>query len=219
RLDGIASVQVPPAQGPANIAGKDRRDFAAFYAQYDPLASSMWLPPEVERIGPINAIRAVCEGPVTYKGQAQVDADIDNFKAALQGKQFEEAFLPAASPTIIAGTSENKYYPNYEAFVYAAADALKVEYNAIVDAGFVLQIDAPELPNNYDRMLATNSSWEDYRKAAELCVEATNYALQGIPADRIRYHICWGSWNGPHTTDVPLKSIVDVLLKVNAQAY
>ena len=219
RLAGVSSVQVPAGEGPAQIAGKDRRDFAAFYAQYDPLASSMWLPPEVPRIGPINAIRTVCDGPVSYKGQAQLQADIENFKSALQGASFEEVFLPAASPTIIGNTAVNEHYPNSEAFIYAVADALKVEYNAIVDAGFLLQIDAPELPNTYDRMVAANASMEEYRKTAAMQVEATNYALKGIPEDRIRYHICWGSWNGPHTTDVPLKEMADILLRINAQAY
>ena len=219
RLGGVTSVQVPPDEGPAQIAGKDRRDFAAFYAQYDPLASSMWLPPEVPRTGPINAIRTICDGAVSYKGQAQLAADIDNFKSALQDTTFEEAFLPAASPTIIGHTAVNQHYGTTEEFVYAVADALKVEYKAIVDAGFLLQIDAPELPNTYDRMLTANASMQDYRKTAGLCVEATNYALQGIPEDRVRYHICWGSWNGPHTTDVPLREIADLLLGVKAQAY
>jgi len=219
RLAGVTSVQVPASEGPAQIAGKDRRDFAAFYAQYDPLASSMWLPPEVPRTGTINAIRTVCDGPLSYKGQAQLQADIDNFKSALEGSNFEEVFLPAASPTIIGNTAVNEHYPDNEAFVYAVADALKVEYNAIVDAGFLLQIDAPELPNTYDRMAAADASMEEYRKTATMQVEATNYALKGIPEDRIRYHICWGSWNGPHTTDVPLREMADILLRINAQAY
>lgn len=221
RLTGLEPTRLRAGETlPTQIPGKDRRDFAAFYAQYDPLASTMWLPPEVERIpGPVGAGRAVCTGPVSYKGSALVQQDIDNFKAALASSDVPEAFLPAASPTIIAYGSVNQYYPSDEAYVYALADAIKTEYRAIVDAGFLLQIDAPELPATYDRMLVSGTTVADYRKYASFCAEATNYALQGIPTDRVRYHICWGSWNGPHSTDIPLRDVIDILLSVNAQAY
>src|SRR5215471_19134135 len=178
----------------------------------------MWLPPEVPRVATRAPGNAVCDGPVTYKGQALVQADIDNFKAALEGTQFEEAFLPAASPTIISFNSANHHYPSTEAFGYAVADAMKSEFRAIVDAGFLLQIDAPELPVQYDRMLNDGTA-ADFRKHASAVVETINHALEGIPEDRVRYHICWGSWNGPHTTDVPLRDVVDILLRVHAQAY
>jgi len=221
RLTGVTPTRLRPGETlPTQVAGKDRRDFAEFYAQYDPLASTMWLPPEVPRTaGPPGGGRAVCDGPVSYKGQALVQADIDNFKAALAGQSFEEAFLPAASPTIIGYGTVNQHYPSEEAYVYALAEAMKTEYKAIVDAGFLLQIDSPEMPAMYDRMLVNSVTIKEYRSYAELCVESTNYALQGIPEDRVRYHICWGSWNGPHTTDIPLRDLVDILLKVNAQAY
>ena len=202
------------------LPGKDRRDFAEFYAQYDRLAGSMWLPPEVPRnSGPQGAGPAVCDGPITYKGHEILQADIDNFKAALAGTGFEEAFLPAASPTIIQYGSQNRFYASDEDYAYAVAEAMKTEYRAIVDAGFILQIDAPEMPAMYDRYLVNGVSAEEYGKYASLCVETANFALQGIDPERVRYHICWGSWNGPHTSDIPLKEIVDILLRVNAQAY
>jgi 5-methyltetrahydropteroyltriglutamate--homocysteine methyltransferase len=220
RITGLEPTQLREGQTlPTQVPGKDRRDFAAFYAQYDPLASTMWLPPEVPRTGPSGGGRAICRGPVSYKGQARVQADIDNFKAALAGSRFEEAFLPAASPTIVGYGSVDEHYRDPEAYAYALADALAEEYRAIVDAGFLLQVDAPELPAMYDRMLADGITVEDYRKYVALCVESTNHALRGIPEDRVRYHICWGSWNGPHSTDIPLRDLVDMLLKVKAQAY
>ncbi|HEY7465940.1 MAG TPA: hypothetical protein VIB47_04545, partial [Dehalococcoidia bacterium] len=221
RLTGLEPTRLREGETlPTQVLSKDRRDFAAFYAQYDALAGHMWLPPEVERIqGPVGAGRAVCTGPISYRGEALVKQDIDNFKAALASHSVDEAFLPAASPTILCYGSVNQYYPSEEAYAFALADALKTEYRAIVDAGFILQLDAPELPSIYDRMLAEGTTLEDYRAYATMCVEATNHALQGIPEDRVRYHICWGSWNGPHTTDIPLRDVVDVLLRVNAQAY
>lgn len=218
RLTGFER-RLPPGEAPVPV-GKDRQDFAEFYAQYDPLARSMWMPPSVSLSSAPTALgRAVCTGPITYKGQAAVQRDIENFQAALAGVHVAEAFLPAAAPTMVQYGSRNEYYPSDEAYVYALADALKEEYNAIVNAEFLLQIDAPELPATYDRMLASDLTLKDYRNYATLCVEAINHALAGIPEERVRYHICWGSWNGPHTTDVPLKDILDILLQVRAQAY
>jgi len=221
RLTGLEPTRLREGETlPTQIPGQDRRDFAAFYAQYDPLASTMWLPPEVERIpGPSGAGRAVCNGPVNYKGLPLVQQDIENLKAGLAALNVEEAFLPAASPTIVSYASLNQHYPSDEVYAYALADALKTEYNTIVDAGFLLQVDAPEMPGMYDRMLVNGMTVEEYRKYANLCVDVTNHALQGIPEDRVRYHICWGSWNGPHSTDIPLRNVVDILLRVDAQAY
>lgn len=148
-----------------------------------------WMPPSVSpSSAPVALGRAVCSGPITYKGQAAVQRDIENFRAALAGVHVEEAFLPAAAPTMVQYGSRNEYYPSDEAYVYALADALQEEYNAIVNAGFLLQIDAPELPATYDRMLASDLTLQDYRNYATLCVEAINHALAGIPEDRVRYH-------------------------------
>ena len=113
---------------------------------------------------------------------------------------------------------QNRHYPTPEAFLEGIADALRVEYRAIVEAGFVLQLDDPGLPDTWD-MLDPQPTLEEYKRYAMLRVDALNHALAGIPEDRVRYHICWGSWHGPHTTDIPLRDIVDVMLRVKAQAY
>ena len=129
-----------------------------------------WMPPSVSPSSAPAALgRAVYIGPITYKGQAAVQRDIENFRAALAGVHVEEAFLPAA-PTMVQYGSRNEYYPSDEAYVYALADALQEEYNAMVNAGFLFQIDAPELPATYDRMLASNLTLQDYRDYATLCV-------------------------------------------------
>ena len=113
---------------------------------------------------------------------------------------------------------QNAHYPNAEAFLEGIANALAVEYRAIVDAGFLLQLDDPGLPDTWD-MLDPPPTLDEYRRYAALRIEALNHALKGIPEDRVRYHICWGSWHGPHTADLPLREIIEVMLRVNAQAY
>lgn len=220
RLDGLTpTVQKAGDTTLVLTPGKDRRDFAEFYAQYDPLATTMWLPPEVERKPFPSPGRAVCHGPLSYRGEEILRTELAIFKDALTAQGIDEAFVPAASPTIVTNVTANEYYAGADEYVYAVADALKTEYRTIVDAGFILQIDAPEMPGTYDRMLMAGATVEEYSKYANLCVEVINHALEGIPEDRVRYHICWGSWNGPHTTDLPLRDIAAILLRVKAQAY
>jgi len=158
-----------------------------------------------------------CTGPLTYQGQAAVHADIDNFTAALQGVEVAEAFLPAVAPGTIEHWLRNEYYPNDEAYLYAIADAMHEEYKAIVDAGFLLQIDDPDLPDAWQ--IHSDMSVPEYRKFAEVRIDALNYALRDIPEEMVRLHVCWGSYHGPHKYDIPLKDIVDLILKVKAQAY
>jgi len=160
----------------------------------------------------------VCTGPITYQGQAAVQSDIATFKAALAGVNPAEAFIPAVAPGTIELQRRNTYYPTDEAYLFAIAEAMREEYRAIVDAGFVLQLDDPRVVTQYG-MPDPAPSIAAYRKFAELRVEAINHALAGIPSDRVRYHLCWGSWHGPHVTDVPLKDIVDIVLRVRADAY
>jgi len=202
------------------LAGKDRQDFAEFYAIWGPVERSLWLPPALQEAGRALAptMRWVCTGPITYKGRAAIDRDIANFQAALAAAGVEEGFLPVAAPGSIEASHPNEYYTDDAEYVYAIANALKEEYRAIIDAGLILQIDDAFLPFVYDRMVLT-STMEEYRTFCALRIEALNDALAGIPEERIRYHICWGSWNGPHSTDVPLKEIVDLVLQVNAGAY
>jgi 5-methyltetrahydropteroyltriglutamate--homocysteine methyltransferase len=158
-----------------------------------------------------------CTGPIEYD-TTLLQQDIDNLKAALGGVDVTEAFLPVVAPAS-AYWLENEYYDSEEAFVYGLADALHDEYKAIVDAGLLVQVDDAVLMHEADSIMSLGGSWEDYRKWAELRVDALNHALKGLPEDRVRYHICWGSWHGPHVYDPPLKDVIDMVLKVNAGSY
>ncbi len=161
---------------------------------------------------------AICTGPIAYNGLFELQRDIDNLKAATKAAGVDEAFLPVAAPSSAIPDRKNEFYKTDEDLVVALAEALRTEYRAIVESGFLLQVDDARAAVTYDRMVPP-SSFEDYYRWLERHVEILNHALEGLPQDRIRYHVCWGSWPGPHTTDVPLKKIVDLILKVNAGAY
>ena len=206
RLAGYEPRPKDPKQGVLLNWGRDRTIFRDFYLEYDQTA-------ETASGGPV-----VCEGPISYIGQSNVQADIDNFKAALSGTGHTEAFIPAVAPGTIELQRKNEYYPTDEAYLFAIADAMHEEYKAITDAGFILQLDDPRVVTQYG-MPDPAPTIEEYRRFAALRVEAINHALKGIPEDRVRYHLCWGSWHGPHVTDVPLRDIVDIILGVNAGAY
>jgi 5-methyltetrahydropteroyltriglutamate--homocysteine methyltransferase len=159
----------------------------------------------------------VCTGPITYKGHAALKRDIDNFKAALNGVKVEEAFMPAISPSNIEDWQKNVYYKSTEEYIFAIADAMREEYKAIVDAGFLVQIDDPRLVTYY--IIHPEASIADCRKWAELRVEALNHALRDIPPEKIRFHTCYGINMGPRIHDMELKDIVDIILKIRAGAY
>jgi 5-methyltetrahydropteroyltriglutamate--homocysteine methyltransferase len=161
--------------------------------------------------------RPVCVGPVRYKGHAQIQADINHLKSALAQAAIEEGFMTSVGPGSFA-RGEDLHYKTEEEFVFASAEAMRQEYKAIIDAGLVLQIDDPSLPDNWD-MINPEPPLEEFKKFERVRIEALNHALAGLPPDQIRYHICWGSWHGPHTTDIPLGDIVDLVLSVNAGAY
>jgi 5-methyltetrahydropteroyltriglutamate--homocysteine methyltransferase len=207
RLTGWEPGEAGPL--PALASRRDRQIFADFYRELDSTSflssSSMGGRPPV------------FTAPVAYVGHRAVQRDIANFKAALAEVKAEEGFITSVAPGSF-GRRQNRYYPSDEAFLFALGEAMREEYRAILDAGFVLQLDDPGLPDSWD-MANPEPGIDEYKKFATLRVEALNHALRGLPEDRIRYHICWGSWHGPHSTDLPLASIVDVLLKVNAGAY
>jgi 5-methyltetrahydropteroyltriglutamate--homocysteine methyltransferase len=159
----------------------------------------------------------ICTGPLTFIGHAALQTDIDNFKAALQGVEGPEPFLPAVAPGTIEHWMKNEYYRSDEEFLNAIADAMHEEYKAITDAGFLLQIDDPDLADAWQ--IQGDMSVPEYRKFAELRIEALNYALRDIPEESVRFHMCWGSYHGPHKYDVPLKDIVDLVLQVKAVGY
>jgi 5-methyltetrahydropteroyltriglutamate--homocysteine methyltransferase len=165
----------------------------------------------------VKAPRMLLTGPVTYIGQADIQADIANFKAALAGQSYSEAYLPAVTPGTMEHWLRNQHYSTDEEFLMACADATHEEYQAIVNAGFLLQVDDPDLPDGWH--IHTEMDLPQYLEFADLRVEALNRALKGIPEDRVRFHTCWGSYHGPHKYDLPLKDIVHLILKVKAGAY
>lgn len=172
-------------------------------------------PPVLGLIG-LREKRPLCVGPLAWKERAY-EADIANFKAALAKVKVEEGFLPSPSPGILAMRIPNQYYKSEEEYLYALADVLRDEYKAITDAGLVLQIDAPDAAMAWDRQ-----NWDgigQFRKAVQLGVEALNHALAGVPEEQVRFHVCWGNNENPHTGDVELRDIVDIILKVKAAAY
>jgi 5-methyltetrahydropteroyltriglutamate--homocysteine methyltransferase len=188
----------------------DRRDrvrFAAAYADPESGVSTGPRPPT----GP------VCVAPLHYVGGDAIEADIANFKAALAAAGTAEGFMTAIAPGSTTRMG-NAYYKTYEEFLFAAADAMREEYKAIVDAGLVLQLDDPALATNWD-MINPEPGVAEYRKFAMMQVGALNHAIRDLPRERVRFHLCWGSWHGPHTTDIPLRDIVEVMLAVNAGAY
>jgi 5-methyltetrahydropteroyltriglutamate--homocysteine methyltransferase len=189
--------------------GRDRREFAAFYEEYNREHRPGGYPEKGEW---------VCIGPVSYVGQAEVQADIDHLRAAMEGLDIAGGFLPVVAPASIVPVRRDEYYSSEAEFVFAVADALNEEYRAIVDGGLYVQVDDAFLATMYDSMVPP-ATLEEYRDWAELRIEALNRALDGIPPERSRYHVCWGSWNGPHTGDVPLRDIVDLVLRVNVGAY
>jgi 5-methyltetrahydropteroyltriglutamate--homocysteine methyltransferase len=186
---------------------RDRTRFAAAYADPDSGITT----------GPRPATGPVCVGPLTYIGQDAIKADIARVKAALEAAGAEEGFMTSIAPGSTTRIG-NAYYKTYDEFVFAAAEAMREEYKAIVDAGLILQLDDPALATNWD-MINPEPTVEEYRKFAMIQVEALNHAIRGLPQDRIRFHLCWGSWHGPHTTDIPMRNIVDILLTINAHAY
>jgi 5-methyltetrahydropteroyltriglutamate--homocysteine methyltransferase len=193
--------------------GADRRRFKEFYAESDAADAGT-----LSGDGGVARADSICVGPISYIGHDAVQRDIANFKAALGGVEVEEAFLPVAAPASVIPDRKNEYYDSDEDLVFAIANAMREEYRAIVDAGFIVQLDDARAAVTYDRMVPP-ASFGEYRKWVDMHMEALNVALNGIPTDRVRYHVCWGSWPGPHTTDVPLRDIVDLVLKVNAGAY
>jgi 5-methyltetrahydropteroyltriglutamate--homocysteine methyltransferase len=222
RMEGFTPAdQVPESQHKKSSVAEmalttvgNRRDFQKFGEFYqDPESNGTLLGSAARRGGR----RPVCTGPLKYTGQAAIAADIANLKKAMAAAGAEEGFMCAIGPGSFA-RGEDLYYKTEEEFVFAAADAMHEEFKAIVDAGLILQVDDPSLPDNWD-MINPEPPLAEFKKFESVRIDALNHALRGLPADRIRFHICWGSWHGPHTSDIPLRDIVDLVLKVNADAY
>jgi 5-methyltetrahydropteroyltriglutamate--homocysteine methyltransferase len=188
----------------------DRRDRLRFSAAYNDPESGISTGPRAPNF-------PVCVGPLTYTGHAAIKADIDNFKAALAACGIEEGFMTSVAPGS-ASRIGNTYYKTDDEFLFACADAMREEYKAIIDSGLILQLDDPSIAENWD-MINPEPTVDEYRAFSMRRVEALNHAIKGLPQDRIRFHLCWGSWHGPHTTDIPMRDIVDVMLAINCQAY
>jgi 5-methyltetrahydropteroyltriglutamate--homocysteine methyltransferase len=216
RLGGISVRPVTPEEAKDPMAsmggGQDRVAFPEFYAQYDEASGLN------KRLGR----RIIINGPIQYIGHAELQRDIANLKAAVAKMKGRHpslaAFLPVVAPASALPGAKNEHYPDERSYLFALADALHEEYRAIVDAGLYVQIDDAFLPYMYERLVPPRTLAE-YKAWAQMRIDALNHALRGIPQERSRYHICWGSWNGPHAFDVPLKDIVDLLLQVNVGHY
>jgi 5-methyltetrahydropteroyltriglutamate--homocysteine methyltransferase len=188
----------------------DRRDRARFASAYSDPDSGI-------TTGPRPNNWPFCVAPVSYTGKAAIAADIANFKAALAANGVAEGFMTSIGPASCARIG-NRHYRSDDEFVFACADAMHEEYKAIVDAGLILQIDDPAIAENFDQINPEPTA-EEYRKFTLPKIEALNHALRGLPKDRVRFHLCWGSWHGPHTTDIAMRDIVDLMLRIDAGAY
>ena len=221
RLNGVEPADLGEAQMSWWMLTNDRTQFADFYAAYEPVQRYDW---SGDPAAPLTRLPAPIQfakftGPISYKGSASVHRDIGNFKAALAAAGAVEGFMPTAAPMAVELGQTNPAYKTDEEFVYALADALHEEYKAIVDAGLLLQVDDAVLPQWVGAATVKHIDRAEISRFADMRIEALNHALAGIPEDRVRFHICWGSWNGPHTSDAPLKDVIEYVLKVNAGAY
>jgi 5-methyltetrahydropteroyltriglutamate--homocysteine methyltransferase len=206
-------------------ASRDRQAFPGAYAQQDALDEAATRSSSAAALGgqaagqtqARAAVEWVCTGPLSYD-QTAINRDIANLTAALAKHDGTSGFLPVVAPASAYWLS-NEYYASDEEFVFALADALSQEYRAIVDSGLLLQVDDAVLMHECDTILSRGGTFADYRQWAELRVRALNHALQTIPPERVRYHVCFGSWHGPHAFDPPLADVVDLVLAVNAGAY
>jgi len=214
RLDGVETRDKSLTRNPV-FRGRDREQFPGFYAWADGNATLFGYTEDSNFFAPM-LTQPVVTGALRYRPES-VERDIANLRAALAGLGDREAFLPTVAPASIVVALQDEYHGSEDELLRALADVLREEYRAIVDAGFILQVDDAWVPANWDR----NPSWDldTYRRYAAASIEVLNHALEGLPPDRIRYHLCWGSWHGPHANDVPLADIADIMLRVNAGAY
>ena len=213
RFSGFEARDWPEGEKPLLARGKDREDFAAYY-QYATEKGILFYNPG-DQIQHARRKIWVCVEPVTYSGGDELAREIEITKQAAGA---DNVFLTSTAPASIEPYRRNEYYKSEEEFLFALADALAVEYRTIADSGLILQVDDAWLPALWDR-IGMDMGMEAFRKRCALRMEALNHALKGIPEEQVRYHLCWGSWHGPHAYDLDLKHIVDLMLGVKAQAY
>ncbi len=211
RFGGFTDIATPEGK-PLIEQGKDREEFADFYRYATEHGTLFYTPgAQIAKKRPVQA----CTGPITYTGQAELKAEID-VTVAVAGS--DDVFLTSTAPGSLEVYRLNRFYKSDEEYVFAIAEAMRIEYEAIVAAGLILQVDDAWLPTLWDR-IGIAMGIDAFRARSEMRIEALNRALRNIPEDRVRYHLCWGSWHGPHAYDLELIHIVDVMLKVRAQAY
>ena len=223
RVSGWEVQPVDPAKPPKRdgVGGRERRMFPGFYE------SGLWLQGSggpvrpgffKPGVSPEKTTERVATGPVKYTGHDAIKADVDALAKALKGKPAEvEGFVAALGPLSLGAGARNEYYSSEEEYMMAVAEVVREEYKAITDAGYIVQIDEPEFATSWQ--FFPDYTVEQYRKYLEFCVEIINHALEGLPEDQVRFHVCWGSGHRPHVSDIDLVHIADLLLKVNAQAY
>jgi 5-methyltetrahydropteroyltriglutamate--homocysteine methyltransferase len=211
RFGGFADIEAPEGK-PLIEQGKDREEFADFY-QYANERGTLFYSPgaQITKKRPVQ----ICNGPITYTGQAALKKEIDTL-TAVAGT--DDVFLTSTAPASLEVYRRNRYYKNDEEYVFAIAEAMRVEYEAIAAAGLILQVDDAWLPALWDR-IGIDMGIAAFRARCQMRIEALNHALGNIPEHRVRYHVCWGSWHGPHAYDLQLERFVDIVLGVNAQAY
>lgn len=197
------------------MQGKDSETFADFYKYADERGTLFYVTKDVPRV---KRNYWICTGPIAYAGENTIRREIELFRQALGDTDPADCFLTTTAPASLEPYHANEYYSSTEEFLFALADAMRVEYEAIADAGFIVQVDDAWLAALWDR-IGIGMGLEKFRDYCALRIEALNHALRNIPEDRIRYHLCWGSWHGPHAFDLPLRDIVDLLLRVKAQGY
>jgi 5-methyltetrahydropteroyltriglutamate--homocysteine methyltransferase len=211
RFGGFSDAEAT-GEKPLIERGKDREEFADFYRYANERGTLFYAPgAQMGKKRPVQ----VCTGPVTYVGIAALQQEID---VTIRVAGTEDVFLTSTAPASLEVYRLNKFYKTDEEYVYALSEAMRVEYEAIVAAGLVLQVDDAWLPALWDR-IGIGMGLTAFRARCEMRIDALNHALRNIPEDRIRYHLCWGSWHGPHAFDLELDHIVDLMLKVKAQAY
>jgi 5-methyltetrahydropteroyltriglutamate--homocysteine methyltransferase len=211
RFGGFTDIEAPEGK-PLIEQGKDREEFADFYKYANERGTLFYTPgAQIAKRRPVQA----ATGPVSYVGQAELEKEID-ITVAIAGT--ENVFLTSIAPGSPEVYRRNRYYKNDEDYVFALAEAMRVEYEAIAAAGLILQVDDAWLPALWDR-IGIGMGLAAFRACCEMWIEALNHALRNIPEDRVRYHLCWGSWHGPHAYDLELARIVDIVLRVKAQAY
>jgi 5-methyltetrahydropteroyltriglutamate--homocysteine methyltransferase len=223
RVTGWETLPIDPAKPSKRdgVGGRERKLFPGFYD------SGLWLQgsggpvrPGFFKPGPPaeRTTERVATGPVTYIGQDAIKADTDALALALRGKPAEvEGFVAALGPLSLGAGARNEYYSSEEEYMMAVAEVVHQEYKAITDAGFIVQVDEPEFATSWQ--FFPDYDVDQYRTYLEFCVEVINHALEGLPEDQVRFHVCWGSGHRPHVSDIDLVHIADLLLKVNAEAY